>query len=93
LERFRAWKTGALLDDGRFNVTLIREVGRWEAVRHLWRLRRGLHTNHPKVRYGTGVSLSIETDKPAWVAVDGDLVGKTPVQLQVRPRLMRVLTL
>lgn len=82
---------GARLDDGRLNVNLIEAVGWWETLRHLPKLLRGTHISHPKVRYQTALSVSIETETPVEVAADGDLIGSTPARFQVQPRALKVL--
>jgi diacylglycerol kinase (ATP) len=84
---------GARMDDGLLNLNLVEAVGRWEALRQLWRVRRGAHLNHPKVQYLTARDLRVEADPPREVAADGELVGFTPVRFQVRRQALRVVTL
>lgn len=82
----------ARVDDGWLNVNLIESVGRWEALRHLQRLRQGRHTDHPKVYYKPANTLTVETSPPVDVAADGDLIGHTPAVFTVRPAALRILT-
>jgi diacylglycerol kinase (ATP) len=83
---------GARPDDGKLNVNLIEAVSRWDALKHLKKLRQGRHTTHPKVCYKTALDLRIETDPPIEVAADGDLVGHTPARFRICPRALHVLT-
>ncbi len=81
---------GARLGDGRLELCLIRQSGPLEAAWQFPRLLRGTHIHHPKVRYFQGTELAVETDPPAPVAVDGELVGSTPATFTVRPGSLRV---
>lgn len=81
---------GARLADGRLNLCLIRQTGWFEAARQFPRLLRGTHIHHPKVRYFEGEALEVRTDPPVPVAVDGELVGRTPATFTVRPGSLRV---
>jgi diacylglycerol kinase (ATP) len=81
---------GARLDDGRGEVSLVRAVGRWELARQFVRLVQGTHIRHPRVVYGPGNRLSVEADPPQGVALDGDLLGQTPVTCRILPGALRV---
>jgi len=82
---------GGRVDDGLLNVNLIRNLGRFRALRQFQNLCQGRHTDHPDVHYLTGRSLAIHSDPPIEVAVDGDLVGHTPARFEVLPRALAVL--
>jgi len=82
---------GSRVDDGHLNVNLIRNLGRFQALRQFLKLCQGRHTGHPDVRYLTARSLAIASDPPIEVAVDGDLVGSTPARFEVRPQAIAVL--
>lgn len=81
---------GARLGDGRLELCLIRQSGPLEAAWQFPRLLRGTHIHHPKVRCFQGTELEVDTDAPAPVAVDGELVGFTPATFTVRPGSLRV---
>lgn len=80
----------AELDDGQFEVTLIREMG---GARILWELRRlfdaSLHACD-RVSAWRASSLSIASDPPCGVEADGELVGTTPARIEIHPRALRV---
>lgn len=82
---------GARLDDGLLNVNLVGEIGRWEVLMELRRLAQGKHTGHPKVSYFSAQQVHIETEAPVEVAADGDLIGHTPAQFQIQPKMLSVL--
>jgi diacylglycerol kinase (ATP) len=81
---------GARIDDGRFEVNIVRKVSWWRALAQLRRLSRGRHTGHPDVRYLQALSLQIDADPVSEVAVDGDIIGQTPARFEVRPAALRV---
>ena len=82
---------GAIADDGKLNVNVVEELGRFEVARWFPRLLMGTHTTHPKVHYFPAASVSIESEPRMEVQVDGELFGKTPVTFTVRPRALRVI--
>ena len=82
---------GAVMDDGRLDLNLVRQVGRWEALGQLRRLSRGTHIHHPKVRFLAAPSLSIDAQPDIEVAADGEIVGMTPARFEICPKALRVL--
>lgn len=80
----------AELDDGQFEVTLIREMG---GARILWELRRlfdaSLH-DCSRVTAWRAASLAIDSDPPCGIEADGELVGTTPARIEIHPRALRV---
>jgi YegS/Rv2252/BmrU family lipid kinase len=72
-----------------------KRVRRW---RDLWvltgvaaRLRSGRQVEHPWVVHHRAKSVTVRTDPPLAVNVDGELLGKTPVTFGVLPAALRVL--
>lgn len=82
---------GARMDDGLLNVNLCEPVGRWRAIALLWRMCRGRHLSHPRLRCFTARSVSAEANPPIDVQADGEIIGHTPAQLDVIPRGLKVL--
>lgn len=82
---------GAHLDDGRLELCLIEALGRFEALRCFPMLVRGTFPGHPKVRYFGGQELSVSTEVPMALALDGDVLGRTPAMFRVLPGALRVL--
>ena len=82
---------GARMNDGRLNLTVIRQVSPLSALRQFPALLRGTHIRDPRVDYFEGVALDIESDRPVPVAIDGDLVGVTPARFSVLPGRISVL--
>lgn len=82
----------ARIDDGLFDVCLLRETGRLEFLRAFPRVFRGTHVTHPKVMMLRARHIAIESDPPLPILIDGDVVGTTPVEFTLSPRAIEVLT-
>ncbi len=82
---------GARVDDGLLHINLIEAVGRLEALRQLRRLCQGRHTAHRNIRYFSGAALEVRAASPIEVAADGELIGYTPLRVQVRPGALEIL--
>ena len=75
----------ASLHDGVLDVCLIQDAGRMEFLRAFPGVFAGRHTNHPKVRMYRGSQIRLESDRPLPVLVDGDVLGTTPLEIEVIP--------
>jgi YegS/Rv2252/BmrU family lipid kinase len=82
---------GARLDDRRLELCVIQALGRLEALRCFPMLVRGTFPSHPKVRYFGGEELSVSTEVPMPLALDGDVLGRTPATFRVLPGALCVL--
>ena len=51
----------------------------------------GRHVFHESVNCRRFERLSIDTPKPMWINVDGELVGKTPLAMEVLPLALPLL--
>ncbi len=81
----------ALLDDGRFDVVTIAEMGLLRAVPKLFKLYFGNVLRDPLVQHGTAAWVRIDSDPVSPVEADGQLVGSTPVDFTVERGALRVL--
>jgi len=83
---------GAKLDDGVFQVCIVKEVSAWTVLRILPRVLKGTHVTHPAVTLLETRTLDIATpDGPQWVCADGETLGQTPCRLEVRPKALQAL--
>jgi diacylglycerol kinase family enzyme len=82
---------GATLIDGSLHVVLIENIGIFEVLRLLPRLMASgeLRTSHVKRWQVSKVRLT--TRKPRLFHGDGEILGTTPVEIEVVPRAVRVL--
>ena len=79
------------LADGQLDVCFVRRVGRTRLLRLLLRVFSGSHVNLPEVEYFKASSLRLETDVPLDVYADGEFVCRTPVEVSVVPKALRVI--
>ena len=82
---------GALPDDGLFRVCLIRKVTRATVLRLIPAVIAGRHVAHPAVQMWDTPFLEVTADRPCEVYADGELIGRTPIRLEVQPGALRVI--
>jgi diacylglycerol kinase (ATP) len=80
---------GALLDDGRLDVVVIKPVGKVELVRVFPRLFNGTHVTHPQYEHHRATRVSVAAPGIAAYA-DGERLGQLPLTVEVAPRALRV---
>ncbi len=77
---------GARMDDGELFVTLVGNASTWDFMRNLGRLKRGNLLEHPEVSYHQACHISVGHEgDPARVEADGELLGFTPVEIDIQP--------
>ena len=81
----------ALLDDGRFDVVTIDDVGLLRALPKLIELYFGNVLRDALVHHATARWVRIESDPVTAVEADGQLVGTTPAEFTVERGALRVL--
>jgi diacylglycerol kinase (ATP) len=81
----------ARIDDGLFDICLLREAGRLEFLLAFPRVFKGTHVSHPKVTMLRAAVVRVESDPPLPILVDGDVVGTTPVTFTLHPHKLRML--
>jgi diacylglycerol kinase (ATP) len=79
------------LDDGRFDVVTVADVGLLRALPKLFALYTRGVLDDPLVRYATATSVHVDSQPPAAVEADGQLVGTTPATFTVVPRTLYTL--
>ncbi|MFT4200767.1 YegS/Rv2252/BmrU family lipid kinase [Gordonia sp. (in: high G+C Gram-positive bacteria)] len=80
--------------DGLLDVTIATktpEVGKGTLLRLLPTVFKGTHVQHPLVRTARGATVAVESDPPAFVSVDGDIVGRLPATFDTIPGAAQVL--
>lgn len=81
----------ALPDDGLLDVTWLGAVSKATFLRVFPSVFRGTHVDHPAVRTFRGRSLHIAAEGQVAYA-DGERIGPLPVEIEVRPGALRVLS-
>jgi diacylglycerol kinase (ATP) len=80
----------AKLDDGLLDVLILRNLGYLDLARYLTGIFTGTHTDFEDVEYFQSPALYVRSEQEVPVEVDGELIGKLPVQFQIGPRKLRV---
>jgi diacylglycerol kinase (ATP) len=81
----------ARADDGILNLVLLENLRPMEILRLLPAFAARGALNTTRIRRFTTTHVRIETDSPLWFHGDGELLGRTPVEITVMPRAIRIL--
>ena len=80
----------AVADDGLVNVMVARKVLKLKFLLLIGQLFKGTIYNFKEVSHTTAKKVSVITRRPDRVEIDGEVVGTTPLTLEVIPRALRV---
>jgi YegS/Rv2252/BmrU family lipid kinase len=81
----------AIPDDGLFDITVIREMGKIEIIRSLQLLYDGTIMSHPKVDGYRSNNLKVTSDVKLFVEADGESLGHTPVEFSIIPSAVKII--
>ncbi len=76
--------------DGLFDVLTIGDVTKRELVLTMPKIYRGTHLPHPKAELLRGPVVTIESEIPLPVELDGEQPGTTPARFEIVPRALRL---
>ncbi len=81
---------GGRLEGGRFQLVWGERMSRFQLLRLFPKIYSGRHLGHPRVhsRYARRAALASAPAAP--VQAEGELIGTTPVEIEVRPRALRI---
>lgn len=79
----------AELDDGLLDVIVTDEATRWDVIKELPRIQRGGHLKNRKVTALRAREVSIDSEEPMAVDLDGETVGHTPANIVLLPAAIR----
>jgi diacylglycerol kinase family enzyme len=83
----------AKLDDGLFDVVLVKGMKKMEFFMNVWKLYLGSHLSHPKIALIRGKRIEAsgeEEDKEVLIEVDGEQVGTLPAIFEIVPQSILV---
>jgi len=81
----------AAIDDGWLDIVFVQDLNFWDVLRVLPRLMRTGELHPRYVRRMRAQKVRIMTDRPALFHGDGEILGPTPVEIEIIPRAIRVL--
>lgn len=76
----------ALIDDGLFDITVIKSMTKIEIIRSLKKLYDGSILDHPKIISLKGERIRIESDPEINLEVDGESLGNSPIDFNIIPK-------
>jgi diacylglycerol kinase (ATP) len=81
----------ALLDDGKLDVCVIRDMDKMKLLCLFPTVYFGGHLSVPQVEYFQAERLKLETEAPRDVYADGEYVCRTPIEVSVAREALRVI--
>jgi Sphingosine kinase and enzymes related to eukaryotic diacylglycerol kinase len=81
----------AKLDDGKLDVVIVRKASRVELLKLFPKLFTGEHFKSELVEYQPVESFSIFPSEKSSITLDGELIGNTPLHVQLEPQRINVL--
>jgi diacylglycerol kinase (ATP) len=81
---------GAKIDDGLLDVTLLSKLSRRRLLACFPKIFTGEHIRMPEVEQFQAKNIRIETDAPKVLTPDGELTGKTPIQVECLKQAVEV---
>lgn len=82
----------AIPDDGLFDVTIITRVSRFIVIKSVKKLYDGSFLSMPQVKTFRGAHVEIESNPDLYLETDGESLGHTPMQFEIIPSGIRVVT-
>jgi YegS/Rv2252/BmrU family lipid kinase len=78
----------AKLNDGQFDVILVKNMGFLEFCRHGWKIFFGTHLSHPKISFirGRDVEAFSPDEQGVLLELDGEQLGGLPAHFEILPR-------
>lgn len=76
---------GARIDDGLLDIVLVERLDRLSLLGSFPKIFRGRHGEHPAVRFYQGRSVSLKCSPEKNLLPDGELLGRTPIEIRVLP--------
>jgi diacylglycerol kinase (ATP) len=81
----------AIVNDGVFDVTVIDYLNPLEVLRDIRVLYSDNVYSHPKVRRMQARRVTARAAQPTWVEVDGEPLGRLPLEIEMLPERLNVL--
>lgn len=83
---------GALPDDGLFDMTLIKPIGKFKIIRNIIKLFDGTFTRLPEVSTFRSSKIIIHSDPPMYMEADGESLGHTPFVFNILPKSLNLVS-
>jgi diacylglycerol kinase (ATP) len=81
----------ARIDDGLLDITLIKNMPKWQVVTNIPKVYDGSFVTNPHVVQYRCAEIKIASDPPAYLEIDGNTGGLTPCVLSILPEKIRII--
>ena len=81
----------AILDDGKFDITLLGDVTLLDYFKNLKKLKKGIKLTHPHIHYYSADKVKLKTDEICEIEADGEYVGKGESIFEILPKAIKIL--
>ena len=81
----------AKLDDGKIDLIIVRKTSKVKLLKLFPKLFSGDHVKSPLVEYKQVKNFSITIKDENDLTIDGEIIGKTPLHVEMLPKLLNVL--
>ena len=81
---------GALPDDGLFDLTLIKPIGKFKIIRNIIKLFDGSFTTMPEVSTYRSSKIIIHSEPKMYMEADGESLGHTPFVFNILKQSLNV---
>jgi YegS/Rv2252/BmrU family lipid kinase len=78
-------------DDGLFDLTIIRKIGKFKVIRNVLKLLDGSYVRLPEVSSFKTSSVRIDSNPPIHAEVDGESLGHSPFIFSILPKSLQVI--
>lgn len=79
---------GAIMDDGLFDITIIRNFTKFEVIFNVLRLYNGKFVRHRKVDQYRTDALYLNSKEDVLIETDGEPLGNLPAKVEILPRYL-----
>jgi diacylglycerol kinase (ATP) len=83
---------GASPVDGKLNITVVHGLPKWKLLFLFGTVFRGTHIHLKEVKILSGKTISLSSSQPLLVHADGEVIGYTPIQIEVHQAVLPTLT-
>ncbi len=80
----------AIPDDGLFDITLIRKIGKLAVLGQIKNLYDGTFVKHKAVTCLRGYQVTVKSAQPLMIEADGESIGQTPATFHLLPAALSV---
>jgi len=80
----------AKLDDGLLDLVVLKKISRMRVIQIFKTIFSGDHVHEPEVDYHQARKITIDTEEPRVLNVDGEVLGMTPIEIECLPGDLRL---